>query len=136
MAQTDATLCRECHREIRFLLTKRGRWMPVDVVPEEIVKTKSNKGKMFYLPDGAMVRGRKADETETGIMAYTPHFVTCPARQPKREKRISNGAELLEAARRHEEERAKEIERVKQVERAIAEKEREWRERQTSLFGN
>jgi hypothetical protein len=56
--------CKACHKEIKFILTKNGRQMPVD------------------LPSITVI-------TELGhvIKAYTPHWASCPNTQQFRKGR-------------------------------------------------
>jgi hypothetical protein len=54
--------CKSCGAEIRFLETKTGSLMPVDVPPARVLVEREGNGQTWYgLVDG-----------------YTSHFATCP----------------------------------------------------------
>ena len=61
----DVKQCRACEADIVFLKTRKGKWMPVNVVPTE---------REF--------RGPNAGELKFRYGEHQPHFVTCTDPQP------------------------------------------------------
>lgn len=57
----DVKQCQACEADMVFLKTKRGKWMPVNVVPTE-----------------PGFRGPNAGERKFIYGEHQPHFVTCP----------------------------------------------------------
>ncbi len=57
----DVRQCRGCEEDIVFLKTKRGKWIPVNVVPTE-----------------SKFRGPSAGEAKFIHDEHQAHFVTCP----------------------------------------------------------
>lgn len=56
----DVTKCRACEVDIVFVKTKRGKWMPVNVVPTE-----------------SKFRGPTAGELKFKYGEHEPHWSTC-----------------------------------------------------------
>ena len=73
--------CKRCGKEIKFIKTKKGKWMPVE--QEMVVITPVEKiGRPFITEDGRVVYGLPTAPNccYTGISdvkAYLCHFVTC-----------------------------------------------------------
>ena len=59
--------CRSCNSPVRFIKSKRGKWMIVDYEPQS-----SSLGEVRTFEDGSV---RQAKEGEIG---YVSHFFTCP----------------------------------------------------------
>ena len=57
----DVKQCRACEADIVFMKTRKGKWMPVNVIPTE-----------------HEFRGPTAGETRFRHGEHQPHFVTCP----------------------------------------------------------
>ena len=54
--------CRKCGKEIRFIKTLRGRWMPIDADPTDEQKRKTTS---------IVIEGGN-------IIEAVPHWATCP----------------------------------------------------------
>lgn len=63
----DIKRCRACGADMVFLKTKRGKWIPVNVVPTE-----------------SGFRGPNAGERKFIYSEHQPHFVTCTDPAPFR----------------------------------------------------
>lgn len=57
--------CRSCGASIKWVLTEKGKWMPLDAEPVE-------GGNIAVLNDGSYV------SSDPGGMRYLSHFATCP----------------------------------------------------------
>ena len=70
--------CRGCQKDIRFIKTAAGKYVPVD--PEEVRFIQGASGTdVFILPDGSTERGWKiTSESSAAKTGYTAHFATCP----------------------------------------------------------
>ena len=80
----DITYCRDCHRPIVYLRTKKGKLMPCDSArvdfepgPGPDMVFLAGTGELDY---GWIIRGSAVGGAEK---AYTVHFGTCPARRRK-----------------------------------------------------
>lgn len=67
--------CRSCGAPVKFIKSKRGKWMIVDAKPVE-----GSLGDQLVFGDGSV---RKAKEGEKG---YVTHFATCPDADKFRKK--------------------------------------------------
>lgn len=63
----DVKQCRACEADMVFLKTKRGKWMPVNVVPTESEFRAPNAGERKFI-----------------YGEHQPHFVTCTDPAPFR----------------------------------------------------
>lgn len=134
MAYGDAPTCRHCGRIIRFILTKNGKWLPCDGFSEPIIPTGS--GGIYYEEDGTQVRGKRTDRDDpNAIRALVPHFITCPKLNPPKKTEARNTVDILAAARAKEAEKRAEAERIAREKAEEAARQKEWEERQCSLFG-
>ena len=62
--------CSRCGDQIEFLLTERGKWMPVDPIPVH--------GGNIVLDDERVVHVLANGETpDAGAETYLSHFATC-----------------------------------------------------------
>ena len=137
--ERDQVYCRGCGRMLKFIPLPSGKNMPVDSFPVRCVEDGQSR-LLLYNEDGTSFRGRVVDKMCTEARAaYTPHWVDCPTpveRQttPPRDRALSGNEQILAAARERETARRakEEAERIKK--KMIAEREREWTERQASLF--
>lgn len=78
-------MCRECGRMIIFL-DAPGGVMPCNSFSLQVIPDKY--GRMFYLGDGKIVRGRLPKEGEGGtVKAWESHYAACPNSRRSRETR-------------------------------------------------
>lgn len=75
--------CKVCGAEIKWIKTRKGKLMPVNVPPLEIVPARN--GKRTYISDaGDVFHGdEKQDQTallfdNQTVKGYEVHFGTCP----------------------------------------------------------
>ena len=130
----ETAYCRHCRRPIRFVQTKNGKWLPCDGFSEPIVPT--GAGAIYYEEDGAQIRGRRTDKDDPdAIRALVPHFITCPKLNPPKKTEAKNSVDILAAARAKEEAKRVEEKRAAEEKAAEAARQKEWEERQCSLFG-
>ena len=125
---------------LKFLRTRRGALMPCDSFPVRYVPDEN--GTLLYNEDGTSFRGRIVDKSNTGAaLAWAPHFGRCTNPVEKREKKpakqtaLSGDEAIMEAARRHAAMKQAKEEYDRTVKDLLAQKQREWTERQQSLFG-
>lgn len=128
------TYCKGCGRMLRFIRTQRGAWMPCESFPVRCVPDEN--GILLYNADGTSFRGRIVDSRlENAILAYEPHFGRCanPEFASSGGQKRREDPAVTERRRKEAQKRAKE--EYKRVLAAEMEKrEKEWRERQCSLF--
>lgn len=130
----NTSYCRHCRRPIRFILTEKGKWMPCDGFSEPIIPT--GTGAIYYEEDGTQIRGRRTDKDDPdAIKALVPHFITCPKLNPPKKTEAKNATEILAAAKAKEEAKRAEEKRAAEEKAAKAARQKEWEERQCSLFG-
>ena len=78
-------ICKRCGKEIKFIKTKKGKWLPVE--QEMVVITPVEKiGRPYITEDGQMVYGLPTapDCCYAGISdikAYLCHFANCLKRE-------------------------------------------------------
>ena len=137
--------CKGCGKGIKMIpLAGKSTVMPVDAWPVRCVPDGTSR-LLLVNEDGTTFLGREVDKSCTGAaLAYKPHWISCPnpvARKRKapappqqKERPLSGNAELLAAAREFDAQRRAKEAAEKEVKRLIEEREREWKERQTSLF--
>ena len=83
-------ICKRCGKEIKFIKTKKGKWLPVE--QEMVVITPVEKiGRPYITEDGQMVYGLPTapDCCYTGISdmkAYLCHFANCLQREKQNKK--------------------------------------------------
>lgn len=69
------TPCRGCGQMIGFVVTEKGKTMPVD--PDGVRFTPGGGPDTYVMSDGRIARGaRRANGAAFG---FVPHWVTCPA---------------------------------------------------------
>ena len=96
---TDATSCKSCHREIRFITTENGKEMPVDgealnlhYAPDDIERPKITA----ILPNGKVItKFVTPEEGESTQLAWSPHWATCTQPDAHRTK-IGETASLFQ----------------------------------------
>jgi hypothetical protein len=65
--------CRSCGAIIKFIKTKKGKWMPVD--PELLTAEDVELGDVIVTDSGEVTKVTE----KTGIaLGYISHFATCP----------------------------------------------------------
>jgi hypothetical protein len=91
------TICRRpgCRRSIRFVTTKNGKQMPIDVTPDE------SGNVAVYVDETGTWRGRVLGGAapHRWERVYMPHAATCAARQPT-PRRLPAGVVSLDQYRR------------------------------------
>jgi hypothetical protein len=66
--------CKKCGARIRFIKTRRGKYMPVD--PERVTVDDADTGTLLISDEGEVVRvGFEETEVQDGFVS---HFATCP----------------------------------------------------------
>ena len=71
--------CGGCYDTIIFIKTEAGKNMPCDSKPFFVRETKT--GDVFITKSGETIHGTGRDVPEEhSIIAYRPHWATCPAR--------------------------------------------------------
>lgn len=70
--------CKSCGKEIFFIKTKQGKFMPCDTAPHSVIV---GEGNMILLTkNGDVVRGKPASYDDgADTTGYISHFSTCPA---------------------------------------------------------
>ncbi len=79
--------CKDCGREIDWMQTAEGRYIPVD--PEPVFVIEGDGGEHFYDEEEGMLTGRPArpEEVQTREdkintpLGFVPHWRTCPWRK-------------------------------------------------------
>lgn len=133
--------CKGCGRSLKFITTEKGERMPCNSFP--VLYVPDAFGVLLYHEDGTSFRGRIVDKSCTGAaLAWEPHWASC-ANPPERKRKkkapeprtkYSSVAEVMaEGERLRQQRRAKEAYDRRVAEERAA-REREWAERQTSLF--
>lgn len=142
----DMIYCKGCGKAIKMIhLEGRSTTMPVDCWPVRCVEDGGSR-LLLVNEDGTTFRGREVDRMcREARLAYKPHWISCPnpparRKKPPRDKPtrrpdVLSGTEaILAAAREREARRRAEEEAERARKRLLAEREREWAERQTKLF--
>jgi hypothetical protein len=65
--------CRGCGEPIEFIVTRKGRRMPVD---PELDTMALIPGRVVITPEGDVLRGSEAT-TRMMVQGYVSHFATC-----------------------------------------------------------
>ena len=81
------SVCKFCGREIDWMRTEDGRYIPVD--PEPVFVIEGEGGELFYTDEGETITGRKArpwevqtrEEKINTPLGFVPHFRTCQRRR-------------------------------------------------------
>ena len=68
-------ICKGCGAEIDWVRMKSGKAMPID--PEPVFVAEGGN-QVFITDEGDTITGT-ASETNTGTVAFVPHWATCPA---------------------------------------------------------
>ena len=84
--------CKSCGREIDWMRTEEGRYIPVDPEPEFVIEGEGDKH--FYTEEEGVLTGRRAapEEVQTREakfntpLGFVPHWRTCPCRDDYRRK--------------------------------------------------
>ena len=72
--------CKDCGREIDWMQTEKGRYIPVDPEPEFVIE--GDGDEHFYTEEEGVLTGRRAtpeDKINTPL-GFVPHWRTCPCR--------------------------------------------------------
>ena len=78
--------CKDCGREIDWLQTAEGRYIPVDPEPEFVIE--GDGDEHFYTEEEGVLSGRLARRSEVQTreakintpLGFVPHWRTCPCR--------------------------------------------------------
>lgn len=84
------SVCKDCGREIDWMQTAEGRYIPVDPEPEFVIE--GDGDEYFYTEEEGVFTGRLArpEEVQTkeqkinALVGYVPHWRTCRARRKGR----------------------------------------------------
>ena len=83
-------ICKRCGKEIRFIKTKKGKWLPVE--QEMVVITPVEKiGRPYITEDGKLIYGLPTPPNccykgISDVKAYLCHFVNCLYHEKKNKK--------------------------------------------------
>lgn len=66
--------CKGCGAEIEWVSMRSGKYMPID--PEPVFVAEGGKD-VFITDEGDTITGSMT-ETNTGEVAFVPHWATCP----------------------------------------------------------
>ena len=85
--------CKDCGREIDWMQTVGGRYIPVD--PEPVFVIEGNGDEQFYTEEEGVLTGRPArlEEVQTREakintpLGFVPHWRSCPCRRDYRRKK-------------------------------------------------
>ena len=69
--------CRMCNAELKWIVTRAGRKMPVDAEKIRFVPDGSGK-ETFVTEKGDVITGKRTEEWHFGEIGYISHFSTCP----------------------------------------------------------
>ena len=77
-------ICKKCSKEIKFVKTKKGKWIPVDCEPV-IITPVEKLGKPYMTEDGQLIYGLPTAPSciykgVSDIKAYPCHVANCPYR--------------------------------------------------------
>ena len=86
------SVCKDCGREIDWMQTREGRYIPVD--PEPVFVIEGDGGERFYAEEEGVITGRPATAEEVHTkeakintpLGFVPHWQTCPCRGEFRQK--------------------------------------------------
>lgn len=81
------TKCRKCAAQIAFIMTTKGKPMPVN--PEPILFMAAGGPETFVDEKGRIIRGRR--DPDGYMVGYISHFATCPAADSFRRARVKQG---------------------------------------------
>ena len=78
--------CKDCGREIDWMQTAEGRYIPVDTEPEFVIEGDGDES--FYTEEEGVLAGREAapgevrtlEEKINTPLGFVPHWRTCPCR--------------------------------------------------------
>lgn len=76
--------CKDCGREIDWMRTEEGRYIPVDPEPEFVIE--GGGEERFYTEEEGVLTGRRATPEEVQTreakintpLGFVPHWRTCP----------------------------------------------------------
>ena len=69
------SICKGCGAEIDWVRMKSGKMMPID--PEPVFVAEGGK-QVFITDEGDTITG-SVSASDTGGVAFVPHWATCPA---------------------------------------------------------
>ena len=126
--------CKRCNKVISFVVTKRGKQMPVDGFSEPIIPYV--RGSVYYTERGEQIRGyRVARGTKGAVNVLVPHWYTCPFADENRKPKPDRRREAIRAQVEREREEARHREE-RRAEKAAREAEALEAERaQLCMFG-
>ena len=86
------SVCKDCGREIDWLQTAEGRYIPVDPAPEFVIE--GDGAEHFYASEEGVLSGRLARRSEVQTreakintpLGFVPHWRTCSCRGDYRRK--------------------------------------------------
>lgn len=114
--------CKVCHRYVVWVPSPGGD-VPCNSFSVQVIADKTPKARMYFLGDGKVLWGRKAQPGEPGaVTAYESHYVICPEsrRRAGHSPKKKTKAEIAEAHRAAE----ARVESIKAL--LLAQREKEW----------
>ena len=131
---TERTYCKGCGRMLKFVRTERGAWMPCESFPVRAVP--DEKGILLYREDGTSFKGRLVDKMCTSAeLCFEPHFGRCSHPVPRPGEKKTKPDPAQEAERIAQARKRAEEEKRRVIQRELERREREWKERQCTMFG-
>ena len=85
--------CKDCGREIDWMQTAEGRYIPVDPEPEFVIEGDGDEN--FYTEEEGVLTGRLARRSEVQTreakintpLGFVPHWRSCPCRRDYRRQK-------------------------------------------------
>lgn len=74
-----ASVCRDCHGTIRFILTEAGKPMPVEPIPDKRGNVAARKLSTGDYAGGRVIKSATSRDAliAAGYSIFIPHFATC-----------------------------------------------------------
>jgi len=87
------SVCKDCGREIDWMQTAEGRYIPVDPEPEFVIE--GGGEERFYTEEEGVLTGRLARRSEVQTreakintpLGFVPHWRSCPCRRDYRRQK-------------------------------------------------